>query len=153
MDQGRTFHPPRERDDVLCADYIRAQSALESGIESYIAGGVDDDVDVFGDSLCFFFGIAEVCLRNIAASNNYLVVDETFKRAAITVSQRIERRRSDDIVPETILRLLLRTRAPGEIDLADVREAIEQHTQRYLAEKARAPDQENTPVLIDFSRS
>ncbi len=151
MDEGRTFHAAREGDDVLCSYYIRAQSALERGIESDVAGGVDDDVDVIGDGLCFFFGIAEVCLGDIAASNDHLVVNETFERAAITIAQRIERRRSDDVVPKTVLRLLLRTRAHREVDLADVREAIKQHAQRYLAEKARTSDQEDLSVFVDFS--
>src|ERR1041385_5165070 len=104
MDQGGTFHPARKGDDVLCSDHVRAQTAFECGVESYVAGGVDDDVDVFGDSLCFFFGVAEVCLGDVAAFNNYLVVDETFERAAVTFTQWVERRRSDDVVPEPILR-------------------------------------------------
>ena len=49
----------RKRDDVLRADYIRAQTALERWIESDVAGGVDNDVDIVGDRLCFFFGVAE----------------------------------------------------------------------------------------------
>ena len=151
MDERRTFHPAREGDDVLCPDHVRAQSALECGIESYVAGGVDDDVDVVSNSLCFFFGIAEVCFRDIAAPDDYLVVDEAFERAAITIAKWIKRRRRNDVVPKTILRLLLRTRAHGEVDLADVREAIKQHTQRYFAEKSRASDQKDLPVSVDFS--
>src|ERR1041384_3684405 len=103
MDEGRTFHPAREGDDVLCSDYVRAQSALERGIESDIAGGVDDNVDVIRDGLCLFFGIAEVCLGDVATPNDYLIVDETFERAAITIAQWIEGRRSDDVVPKTSL--------------------------------------------------
>src|SRR6185369_6145218 len=98
MDQGRTFHPAREGDDVLGSDYVRAQSAVERRIESDVAGGVNDDVDVVGDGLCLFFGITEVCLGDIAASNDDLVVDKTFERAAITIAQWIEgrRRRSEE---------------------------------------------------------
>ena len=86
MDERGTFHAPREGDDVLCSDNVRAQTALERGIEGYVAGGVDDDVDVVRDGLGFVFGIAEVCLGDVAASNNYLVVDETLERAAITIA-------------------------------------------------------------------
>ena len=118
MDQRRTFHAARKGDDVLRADDVRAQAALERGIESNVAGGVDDDVDIVGDGLCFFFAVAEVRLGDVAASDDDLVADETFERAAVTFAQRIERRRGDDVVPEAILRLFLRTRAHGEIDLA-----------------------------------
>ena len=152
MDQRRAFHPARKSDDVLRADDVRAQAALECGIESYVAGGVDDDVDIVGDGLCFFFAVAEVCLGDVAASDDDFVVDETFERAAVTFAQRIEWRRGNDVVPETILRLFLRTRAHGEIDLADVRKAMQQHAQRYFAEKARASDQEDLSVSVDFSR-
>src|SRR6185436_17845669 len=106
---------------TFCVPTTFVRSPLSSVIESYVAGGVDDDVDVAGDRLCFFFGIAKVCLGNVAAPNDYLIVDEPFERAAVTFAQWIERRRSDDIVPKSILRLFLRTRAHGEIDLAYVR--------------------------------
>ena len=151
MDQGGTFHPARERDHVLCADHIRAQAALEGGIEGYISRGVDNDVDIAGDGLRFLFGLAEVCLGDVAASDDNLVVDKAFEGAAVSFAQWIKRRSSDDVVPKTILRLLLRTRTHREVDLADVREAIKQHAQRYFAEKARASDKEDPSVSVDFS--
>ena len=49
MDQGGTFHPPRKGDNVLSADDVGAEAALECGIDSYVPGGVDDDVYVVGD--------------------------------------------------------------------------------------------------------
>src|SRR5689334_3256553 len=107
MNKRRTFHAARESDDVLRADDVRAQTAFEGGIESYVAGGVDDDVDVVGDRLGFFFAVAEVCLGDVTAFDDDLVVYKTLERAAVTFAQRIERRRGDDVVPEAILRLLL----------------------------------------------
>src|SRR5574338_834841 len=139
VDQRRTFHAARERDDVLRTDDVRPQAAFEGRIESNVAGGIDDDVDIAGDGLCFFFAIAEVCLRDITAFDDHLIVYKPLERAAVTFAQRIERRRRDDVVPETIFRLFLRTRADREIDLADIREAMQQHAQRDLAEKTRAP--------------
>src|ERR1041384_3239320 len=121
MDQRRAFHATRESDDVLRADDVRAQSAFERRIESYIAGGVDNDVNIVRDRLCFFLAVSEVCLGDVAAFDDDLVVYKTFERAAVTFAQWIERRRSDDVVPETILRLLLRTRPHGEIELAHCR--------------------------------
>ncbi len=152
MDEGRALHAPRESDHVLRADDVRAQAAFECGIESYVAGGVDNDVDIVGDCLRFFFAVSEVCLGDVAAAHNDFVADETFERAAVSFAQWIERRRRDDIVPETNLRLVLRTRTHGEIDLADVRKTMQQHAQRYLAEKPCAPDQENASIFINFCR-
>src|SRR5215213_8757494 len=151
MDQRGTFHPARKSDDVLRADYVGAQAALERGIESYVAGGVDDDVDVAGNGLCFFLGVAEVWVGDVAAADYHLVVNKTFERTAITFPQGIEGRGSDDVVPEAGFRLLLGTSTHCEIDLADVRKAMEQHAQRHLAEKACASDKEDAAVAIDFS--
>src|SRR6185503_6068948 len=103
MDQRRPFHASRKGDNVLRADDVGTQAALESWIESYVAGGVDDDVDVVGDGLRFFFRVAKVCFGDITASDDYLVVDKTFERAAVKFAQRIERRRGDDVVPEAVL--------------------------------------------------
>ncbi len=75
MDQRRTLHPSRKRDHVLRSDYVRAQATFECWIESYVAGGVDDDVDVVGDCLCFFFGVAEVGFSDVAASDDDLVAE------------------------------------------------------------------------------
>src|SRR6185369_9274120 len=152
MDERGAFHPARKSDDVLSTDDVRAQSALERRVESHIARRIDNDIDIVGDGLCFFFAVAEVGLSDVTAPDDHLIVDETFERAAVTLAQRIERRRSDDVIPETILRLLLRTRAHGEIDLPDVRETMKQHTQRDFAEKTRAPNQEDFSVSVDFSR-
>ena len=135
----------------MSADDVSAQAAFECGIEGYVAGGVDDDVDIVSDRLCFFFGIAKICFGNVTASDYDFVVDETLEGAAVTFAQWIERRRGDDVVPEATLRLLLRTRTHGEIDLADVRKAMEQHAQRHFAEKARAPNQEDLSVVVNFS--
>jgi len=118
VDERRAFHAAREGDDVLCAYDIRAEPALESGIESYIAGGVDDDIDVAGDRLCLFFTVAEVWLGDVTAFDDDLVVYEAFESAAVKFAEGIERRSGDDVVPETVFRLLLRTRADSEIDLA-----------------------------------
>ena len=100
MDQRRPLHSFRESDHVLRADYVRAQAALECGIESDVAGGVDNDVDVVRDRLRFFFGVTEVCLGDVAAFDDDFVVNKTFERAAVAFAQRIERRRGDDVVPE-----------------------------------------------------
>src|SRR5262249_20073105 len=143
VDQRRTFHPSRESDNVLCTDDIRAQSALERRIESHVTSRIDNDVNIIGDCLCFFLAVAEVRLGDVTASDDHLVINETLERATITLAQRIERRRRNDVVPETILRLLLRTRAHGKINLPNTREPVKQHTQRNLAEKPRAPDQED----------
>src|SRR6185436_7663890 len=132
MDQRRTFHAARKRDDVLRPDDVRAQAAFECGIESDVAGGVDDDVDIVGNCLRFFFAVTEVRLGDVAASNDDLIVYEAFERTAVTFAQWIEWRRGNDVVPETIFRLFLRTRAHGEIDLPDVRKAIQQHAERDL---------------------
>ncbi len=152
MDHGRTFHPARKRDHVLRADDVRAQTAFESWIEGDVAGGVDDDVDVVGDGLGFFFAVTEVGLGDVAAPNDHFVVNKTFQRAAITLAQRVERRRRDDVVPEPCFRLFLRACAHREVDLSDVRKAMQQHAECYFAEEAGASDEEDLPIRVNFCR-
>ena len=69
-------------------------------VEGDVAGRVDDDVDVVGDRLSFFFAVTEVGLGDVTAFDDDFVVDETFERTAVAFAQWIERRRSDDVVPE-----------------------------------------------------
>src|SRR5829696_7596281 len=83
VNEGRAFHPARKGDNVLRADHVGAQAALESGIESNVAGGVDDDVDIAGDGLSFFFRVPEVSFGNVTTSHDYFIVNKTLERAAI----------------------------------------------------------------------
>jgi hypothetical protein len=78
--KSRTLHAPRKGDHVLSADYVRAERALKSGIKRDVARTVDDDVDIVGNSLCFFFGVAEVRISDVAAQYHDLAADESVQR-------------------------------------------------------------------------
>ncbi len=152
MDQRRSLHPFCEGDHVLRPDDVCAQAAFECGVKRYVAGGIDDDVDVVGNRLRFFLAVTEVGFGDVAAANDDLIVDETLERAAVALAQRIERRRGDDVVPESCFGLFLRPRAHREIDLSDVRKAMQQHAERHLTEEARASNQEDLAVVVDLGR-
>ena len=101
MNQRRPLHASRKGDHVLSADDVRAQRALERWVEGDVAGAVDDDVDIVGDSLGLFFGVAKIRFADVAAQHDNLVANETFQRAAVTFAQRIEWRRRDHAVPKS----------------------------------------------------
>src|SRR6185503_3245426 len=86
MDQRGSLHPFRESDYVLRADYVGAEAAFECGVESDVTGGVDDDVDVVGNRLRFFFFVTEVGFGDVAAANDDLVVNKTLERTAVPLA-------------------------------------------------------------------
>src|SRR5215510_2939464 len=101
MDQCRTFHPFGKGDNVLRPNYVSAQRAFESRIKRYVSGAVDYDIDVVGNALSFLLRVADICLTDVPAENNYLVAYEPFECTAITLTKRVERRCSYHVVPET----------------------------------------------------
>src|SRR5437588_12130290 len=141
MNQTRTLHAFGEPDDVLRADHIRTQPAFQGRIEGHVAGRINDYVDVAGDALRLFVAEAEIVFSNVTTHDFYLIADETVERAAVSLTQRIERRLGKYIVPEARFRFFLRAGAHGHIDAANIRKAIKQHTQRNLAEKNGATAQ------------
>src|SRR5678816_2235059 len=148
MDQGRPFHSPRKSDNVLGAYDVCPESTFQCGIERNVSGRVDNYIHIVSDSLRLFFGISEVCFPDVAASNYHLVANEPLECATVPFSQWIKRWRSDDVVPEPCFRFLLRPSANGDVNLANVGKAIQQHAQRYFAEKARTPNQKYFPILV-----
>ena len=141
MHQRRPLHSLGEGDHVLRADYVRAQRRLQSGIESDVACRVDDDVDVFGDSLSLFFAEPEIGFGDVAADNRDFVADEIFKGSAVAFTHRIERLSRNDVLPKPRLRFFLRTGAHRHIDAADIRKAMQQQAERHFADKAGAADE------------
>ncbi len=152
VNQTGPLHAFGERDHVLRADNIRAQGALQGWIESYVTGRVDDDVDVAGDLPGLFIAEAKIVVRDVAADDLDFAANESVERAAISLAERIERRRRDHVIPKARLGFFLRTRADGNVHAPDVRKAMQQHAQRDLAKKARAAYQKHLPVFVDFSR-
>src|SRR5581483_3232385 len=136
--QARPLHPFRESDHVLRADHVRAQGAFERRIESHVAGGVDDYVDVLGDAFCLFFGETEIGFGDIAANDGNFVAYEILEGGAIALAHRIEWRRADYIVPKARLGFFLRTRAHRHVHAADIRKTMQEHAERDFADKAGA---------------
>src|SRR5260370_17778459 len=100
MNQARALHAFGERNHVLRADNIRAQSAFQSRIESDVAGGVDYHIDVISNSLRVLFTEAEIVFGDVTADDSNSVTNETIQRFAVTLAQRIEWRRRNDVIPE-----------------------------------------------------
>src|SRR6185436_8575197 len=138
--------PLGKGDYILGANYVSAQSTLQSGIEGDVAGAVDDDIDVVGDSLCFLVAIAEVDVANVSPQHCNLVANEPFKGGAVTLAQWIEWRRGNDTIPEANFRFFLRTGANRYVNAADVWEAMQQHAERNFPKETSAPDQEDVSV-------
>ena len=107
VNQRRSFHSLREGDHILCSDDVRAQSTLEGGIESNVSGRVDNDVNVVSEALGRFFCKSKVAFSDIAADHCYFVANEIVESGAVTLAQRIERRRGNHVVPEACLRFFL----------------------------------------------
>src|SRR5688572_13484386 len=150
MHEARPLHAPGKRDDVLRADYVRAQSTFQSWIERDVAGRVENDIDILGDAFSFLFRKPQVVFSDVAADDRDLVANETVERRAVTLAQRIERRRADNVVPETCFGFLLRASAHRHVNLADIRKAMQQHAKRHFAQKARAADQKKAAVPENF---
>ena len=86
MNQCRSFHAASKRYDVLRADYVCAEPAFKSWIECDVARGVDDDVDIVGDCLSFFFAIAKVGLADVTTPDYDLVANETLECVAVSIA-------------------------------------------------------------------
>ena len=84
------------------ADHVGAQTAFQSRIESYVAGRVEDDVDVFGDRFGFLFREAEIVFRNVAADDGDFISNKIVERGAVTLAHRIKRRRADDVFQKRV---------------------------------------------------
>src|ERR1044072_4825297 len=104
MHQRGPLHSLGERNDVLRPHDIRAQRALQSRVESYIAGRIDNDVDVFRYALSFFFSESEIGLGDVAAHNRNLIADEVVEGGAVTFTHGIERFSGNYVIPEARLR-------------------------------------------------
>src|SRR5437764_14727313 len=152
MDQRRSLHPLGEGYNILGADDVGAQTTLERRIKSHVAGGIYDDVEVTRDALRFPFGKAEILFGDIAVHHYHLIANESVEGVTVALSQRIERRRGDDVIPKASFGLFRRSGPHGDVNAPDVRKAMQQHAQRHLAEKPGAADQKDLSVLIDFSR-
>src|SRR6185436_1846983 len=96
--------PLGKGDYILGANYVSAQSTLQSGIEGDVAGAVDDDIDVVGDSLCFLVAIAEGDVANVSTQHRHLVATKPFKRGTVTLAQWVEWRRGNDTIPKANFR-------------------------------------------------
>src|SRR5262249_38422799 len=98
----------------------------------------------------FAFAEAKVWLGDIAVDHFYFFGNETMKGAAIAFAQRIKNRRSNDVIPESGFAFVRRWCADHQIDFADVRKTMQQHTEANLAKEARAAEEENLAALINF---
>ena len=49
--------------------------AFECGIEGDVAGAVNNDIDILGDRLSFFFAISEVGLADVAARDDDFIAE------------------------------------------------------------------------------
>ena len=101
VDERGTLHSFCKSNNVLRANYICSQRTLERGIESYVSGAVDNDVDVVSNTLRFFFGVTKVGFANVTTENYDLVANEPLERVPVTFTQRIEWWRGEYVVPET----------------------------------------------------
>ena len=151
VDQRGSLHAFCKRDNVFCPNYVGSKSTFQRGVESDVAGGIDNDVDIIGDRLCFFLGIAEIRFCDVTAPDDHLVLNETFECAAITLAQWIKGRRCNDVIPETRFGLFLRSGANSDVDLPDIRKTVQQHTEGHFAHESRAADHEDVPTLKNLS--
>src|SRR5260370_30961911 len=113
---------------------------------------MDNDVDVTGNRLRLFFAVYEMFFSNVAAAHHNFMFNESLERATVTFAPRIKRGGGDDAVPETRLRFLLRAGAHGDINLPNIRKAVQQHAERDFPEKARTLNQEDFSILVNFRR-
>ena len=74
--QGWPFHPSRESNHILRADNVRTQGTFKCGIERDVAGAVDDDVDVVGNSLSVIFGVAQIGIADISTQHGNLAANK-----------------------------------------------------------------------------
>src|SRR5262249_2381863 len=105
--QCRALHPSGEGNHILCADYIGPKCALECGIESYVAGAVDDYIDVVSHALRLFFCVSKILISDITTEHKDFLSNEAVQRISVPFTKWIEWRSGQDAVPETGLRLLL----------------------------------------------
>src|SRR5512132_4459364 len=99
MNQSRALHPLGKCDNILRAHHVCPQRAFESGIESDVAGAVEDDIDVVGDSLRLLLAVAKIGLSDVAAKHLDLVANEPIQRASITLAKGVEMRRGNHTFP------------------------------------------------------
>ncbi len=90
--------------------------AFERGVESDVAGAIEDNVDIVGDSLRLVLAVAEIRFGDVAAEDDNFVANESIQRAAVTFAQRIKRWGGDHAVPKTRFRLFLRTSTHRDVD-------------------------------------
>src|SRR6267378_2156958 len=105
MDQRRPLHASSKGNNVLRSDNVRAQGTFECGIESDIAGAVNNHIEVVRYALGFFLAIAEVRIADIAPEHDYFVANKPLEGAPISFAQGIEWRGREHTVPETRFRL------------------------------------------------
>src|SRR5688572_14768356 len=103
MNQRRALHAPGKRDDILRAHHVGPERAFQCGIESDVAGAVENNIDIVGNSLRLLLAVAEIRFSDIAAKHHDLVANEAVQSAAITLAKWIEWRRCDYAVPKTRL--------------------------------------------------
>jgi hypothetical protein len=150
MDEAGRFMRRAKAMTFCVPTYVRAQTALRVGLKVTLPAELMTMSTSSGNSLCFFFGVAEVCLAMSPPLTITLSLTKPSSALPVTFAQWIERRRSDDIVPNRFSDSSCERAAHGEIDLADVRKAIEQHAQRHLSRENPSSDHENLSVSIDF---
>src|SRR6266566_9677330 len=152
MNQGGASHALCECDHILRAHHIGAQGTFERGIKSNVTGAVEDHVDIIGDCLCLLIAVTKICLGDVATQYDYLIANESIQCAAVTFAQGIERRRGNDAVPKTHLRLFLGSCPNRDVDTSNIRKAMQQHAERDFPQEAGASDQKEFSLIKYFSR-
>src|SRR5262249_28383435 len=146
------LHSLHKRDDVLGADDVRPQSALQRRIERHVTRRVDYDIDVAGNSLGLFLSEAEIIFSNVTADDGDFVANEFVKSRAVSVAHWIERLRADHVIPKARLGLFLRPSSHRHVHATDVREPVQQHAERNFAEEPGAAYQKYLATVENLSR-